>query len=1079
MEHHENGEKLLLSTKKQCCSKPCNEEEKSCHYEQNHDNDPSLHADDSCTVEKVFENKNCCSKSSSVEEANHDGDRIVEKHLHDDGPHDCCSTMSAKKEGENVLVQKSCCSKMHDEKSCHGGGIASAKHEHDKSHGCCSVEQVSVKKDCCSKLHEEEPCHNDINASEEHEHDTSNGSCCVEEVSIKKSCCSKRHEEDSCHDGEVASAKHEHHESHGCCSTEKASAKKSCCSEKQKVDPCHDSESTSEKHEHDTSNLYCSVEEDVSSKKGCCSGKQKEGSCHDGEIATEKHEHDESHGCCGVDEITAKKSCCSEKYEEEPYLNGEIATEKYEHDTSNGCCSVEEDITVTKRKSCCSKKQKEEACHDGEIANGKIDIEKHEKNYISNGCCTVEEAPAKKSCCSELRKDEPCHDGVSSSTEKQEHDELHECCSVKEVSIKKSCCTKLHKEEPYSSVDENEKVSKKSCCSKGNEGDKDRVKAEEHVGSHSCCANEKSPLLNNQHDNGIINSSILVQEICCASEIPLIKDVLNPLLGLSEIKVNTTTKIVHVKHDQHQLSAMEIVDALNDAKFGAKLKIDGAVSIKKNITSYSETVQSKIFVKEICCASEIPLINDIVLPISGVSNVKVNTTTKMVYVDHTSTTITALDIVSALNEAKFGARLELDGGALPTLTSVSRGASSLVESTFLVSSAFDNTMITHLTKSMKLQFSPEHIAHVETHILSKTLKVDHNPFLVNAEAIRTFMDEQGFETSIICDGYEERVWTIDENIGGSGDEDLKPKLKLNIVFSGIFWVVSMLSLIGGKWAHLEYAGVLSVVLGIPKVASKAIATMRRFTLDTNGMMLLATIGALLLHDYSEAASVAFLFSISEYLEQISTFRARTALSSIAKLRPERARVKDKATNKFLVVPATSVPIGSIVSVPTGDKVPCDGVVIEGTSTMDESSLTGESRPIRKSVGEKVSGGTINSGRAQLLIQTSSVADDSAVSRLIKLVEEAQTNRSPTELLVDKFAKRYTPAVVMLSLSLCTFPWLISAEVGRAFTNMGLITIVVACPCALIISTPVTYVAAIASAAQNGIVVKGGAHLEVR
>lgn len=154
------------------------------------------------------------------------------------------------------------------------------------------------------------------------------------------------------------------------------------------------------------------------------------------------------------------------------------------------------------------------------------------------------------------------------------------------------------------------------------------------------------------------------------------------------------------------------------------------------------------------------------------------------------------------------------------------------------------------------------------------------------------------------------------------------------------------------------------------------------------------------------------------------------------------------------------------------------MVLEGSSVVDESSLTGESRPVRKVPGVDVSGGTINAGVAQLLVQTTSTADNSAVARLIRLVEDAQANRSPTEKLIDSFAKRYTPVVVLLAFSMCTFPWIVSGEVGRKWTKIGLVTIVVACPCALIISTPVTYVAGLAAAAQRGIVVKGGAHLEV-
>ena len=169
---------------------------------------------------------------------------------------------------------------------------------------------------------------------------------------------------------------------------------------------------------------------------------------------------------------------------------------------------------------------------------------------------------------------------------------------------------------------------------------------------------------------------------------------------------------------------------------------------------------------------------------------------------------------------------------------------------------------------------------------------------------------------------------------------------------------------------------------------------RRF--DVNCMMFLAAVGALALQDYTESAAVTFLFAISEGLEQRATSRARNALSDIICHRPEYANVLNPVTNDTVVLQANSVAVGTKVSVRTGDKIPCDGKVIEGTSTVDESSLTGESMPITKSTGMKVSGGTINSGNTQLVIRTTATSNNSAVARLIRLLEEAQLNRSETE-----------------------------------------------------------------------------------
>ena len=242
-------------------------------------------------------------------------------------------------------------------------------------------------------------------------------------------------------------------------------------------------------------------------------------------------------------------------------------------------------------------------------------------------------------------------------------------------------------------------------------------------------------------------------------------------------------------------------------------------------------------------------------------------------------------------------------------------------------------------------------------------------------------------------------------------------------------------------------------------------------------MLFAAVGAVALQEFTEAAAVTFLFALSEWLEVRATARARNALSAIVQLRPESANLVHPQTGEVVVVPVAAVPVGALVSVKAGDKIPCDGIVVEGNSTVDESSLTGESRPVRKGPNDAVSGGTVNSGNTQLMVRTTSTADDSAVARLIRLVEEAQANRSETEKLVDEFARVYTPIIIFAALSMCTIPWAWGPDIGSTWTHNGLVLMVVACPCALIISTPVSYVAGLAATAQRGVLIKGGAHLE--
>lgn len=258
---------------------------------------------------------------------------------------------------------------------------------------------------------------------------------------------------------------------------------------------------------------------------------------------------------------------------------------------------------------------------------------------------------------------------------------------------------------------------------------------------------------------------------------------------------------------------------------------------------------------------------------------------------------------------------------------------------------------------------------------------------------------------------------------------------------------------------------------------KAFRTLRRGHFDANCMMVTAAFGAVLLQEFDEAASVSFLFSISEFLEDQATKKARLALDSIVNMRPDHANLIDPNSGDIEIVPVNDLEVGCLVSVRTGDQIPSDGVVVEGTSQIDESSLTGESTLATKQPGDIVSGGTMNAGTTRLVVRTSSLVEDSAVSRLIKLVEESASNRSPTEQIVDAFAKSYTPTVIFAALLMCTIPWFFGPEIGRKWTLNGLIIVVIACPCALTISTPVTYAAGLAATAKNGIIVKGGARLE--
>jgi len=639
------------------------------------------------------------------------------------------------------------------------------------------------------------------------------------------------------------------------------------------------------------------------------------------------------------------------------------------------------------------------------------------------------------------------------------------------------------------------------CSSLGNNNHKAEEESPKTTPISSCCSggsctalktaaaevippDETAPLLkiqkrdyqSNNNNYSTVRSTFTCKGICCSSEVPLIKDVLCPLIGVKEVSVNVPLKQVYVDHNTKSISASHIFDALKRNQFGPTLKRDGGATTLQQLPNNKANAKgrSQFFVNGICCASEIPLIDDLLRPMQGVDNIKINVTTKTVYVDHDTSIISAQVICDYLNKDGFGASIRRDAGEIAAL------ASNIVRSVVTIPSSIikDDDMISMIENVLNsYEFSQMRSYNVD--VDSKSITLMHNPLILPINTIVNKLQAQkNLDITIEIDGADSlkldtSVVADDDPIGV--EEGNLPST--STILAGMFWIVSMFSYVGGTWDNLKYVGLVSVAFGVPSIGHKAFRTIMRCKLDSNCLMLFASLGAIALQQFMEAASVAFLFSISEWLEARATFRARNALSEIVQLRPEVANLTNPITKEVTVVAASLVPVGEMVVVKAGDKVPCDGVVVEGKSTVDESSLTGESRPVRKGPGDTVSGGTINSGSVQLLVQTTSTADDSAVARLIRLVEEAQSNRSETEKIVDEFAKYYIPIVVFASLCCTTIPWFFGVEIGREWTQRGLVLMVIACPCALIISTPVTYVAGLAATAQKGVIIKGGAYLE--
>ncbi len=267
---------------------------------------------------------------------------------------------------------------------------------------------------------------------------------------------------------------------------------------------------------------------------------------------------------------------------------------------------------------------------------------------------------------------------------------------------------------------------------------------------------------------------------------------------------------------------------------------------------------------------------------------------------------------------------------------------------------------------------------------------------------------------------------------------------------------------------------LAVMLGGSGVYKKGWIALRNRNLNMNALMSVAVTGALLIGHYPEAAMVMTLFNLSEALEARSLERARDAIRTLMTLAPETATVfRD---GQWQSMPVAGVPVGSRVRVRPGERVALDGVVVGGRSAVDQSPITGESMPVAKNPGDAVYAGSINQA-GELEFTSSALADDSTAARIIKSVEEAQAGRAPMQRLVDTFARFYTPAIFAVALLTALLPPLLFGGAWLEWSYTALVLLVIGCPCALVISTPVAIVSGMAVAARQGILVKGGLYLE--
>lgn len=348
---------------------------------------------------------------------------------------------------------------------------------------------------------------------------------------------------------------------------------------------------------------------------------------------------------------------------------------------------------------------------------------------------------------------------------------------------------------------------------------------------------------------------------------------------------------------------------------------------------------------------------------------------------------------------------------------------------------------------------------------------------VLARRLRVHFDAASTDTTRIAEAVAEtgmRAWPVD-GATRTAEEAIRttfPRLLAGALATSLLallaWVVS-------SPAWLERGLLLAAIAqALPGTLARAWQAARGRRLDIHVLMVVAVVGALAIDEWFEATAVVVLFGIAQWLETRSLERARRAVREVFAIMPEMAEVT--SDDGVLVQAVRDVAPGALVIVRPGSRVPLDGVVIEGASTIDQSAITGESVPVERVVGDPVFAGSIN-GDGALMVRVERPHDDSAVARILHLVEQAQSGRARVQTQVDRFAAVYTPAVLALAVGAAVVPPLLGTVPWSTALHTALVLLVISCPCALVIATPVAVVSALSAAARRGLLLKGGSVLE--
>jgi Cd2+/Zn2+-exporting ATPase len=361
------------------------------------------------------------------------------------------------------------------------------------------------------------------------------------------------------------------------------------------------------------------------------------------------------------------------------------------------------------------------------------------------------------------------------------------------------------------------------------------------------------------------------------------------------------------------------------------------------------------------------------------------------------------------------------------------------------------------------------VEHWSADLVQRRVSVTFDPARVGTDAIASAIGAVGLTATLSSPARDGEQAT--RAIAVTSSRQLPASLALSALCLGAGAVAHWT----GAPESVSLAGFLTaIVAGGVTTGRRAWLSVRALNVDMHVLMAVAVLGALILGDYFEGATVVFLFALAQQLERYSLDRARRAIGALMAVAPREATVLRDGIE--VRVPVAAVKADDLVAVRPGEQIAVDGRVARGVTEVDQAPVTGEPLPVDKGEGDEVFAGTIN-GTGAIEVRATRPGHDSTLARIIRLVEEAQSQRAPAQAFVDRFARVYTPIVIVAALSVMFVVPLVTGQPVAEWFYRGLVLLVIACPCALVIATPVSVVSALAAAARHGVLVKGGLHLE--